>query len=98
MADLAFAWDPAKARANEKKHGVSFIEAQTVFVDEQARLLDDPDHSEDEDRFLLLGMSSRFRVLVVVHAYREATGLIRIVSARRATPRERAEYTRGRSV
>jgi len=97
MADLAFTWNPAKARANERKHGVSFTEAQTVFVDEQARLLDDPDHSEDEDRFLLLGMSSRLRALVVVHAYREATGLIRLISARKATPRERAEYARGRS-
>lgn len=97
MVDPAFTWDPAKARANEKKHGVSFTEAQTVFVDEQARLLDDPDHSEDEDRFLLLGLSSRLRVLVVVHAYQEAAGLIRIISARKATLRERAEYTGGRS-
>ena len=98
MADLGFTWSPAKARANEKKHGVSFTEAQSVFVDEQARLLDDPDHSEDEDRFLLLGMSSRLRVLVDVRAYREATGVIRLLSARKATPRERAAYTRGRSV
>lgn len=95
MASLAVTWDPAKARANEKKHGVSFIEAQTVFVDEHARLVDDPEHSADEDRFILLGLSARLRVLVVVHAYREAPGLIRIISARKATPLERAQYDRG---
>jgi uncharacterized DUF497 family protein len=96
MAGLEFTWDQAKARANVKKHGVSFAEAQSVFLDTAARLLDDPDHSEDEDRFILLGMSATPRLLVVVHAYREAGGLIRIISARKASPRERRAYTEGR--
>lgn len=96
MASLDFTWDQSKARANIKKHGVSFDEAQSVFVDEEARLLDDPDHSEDEDRFILLGMSTAPRLLVVVHAYREAGGTIRIISARKATARERRAYTEGR--
>lgn len=96
MSSLEFTWDQAKARANVKKHGVSFDEAQSVFADEEARLLDDPDHSEDENRFILLGMSAVFRLLIVVHAYREDGGLIRIISARRATPRERRAYTQGR--
>lgn len=96
MASLEFTWDQAKARANLKKHRVSFDEAQSVFFDDDARLLDDPDHSEDEDRFILLGMSTTPRLLVVVHAYRETGGLIRIISARKATPRERLAYTEGR--
>jgi len=95
MADLRFTWDPAKARANVTKHGVSFTEAQTVFLDDRARLIDDPEHSHDEARFLLLGLSVRLRVLVVVHAHREATGIIRLISARRATPRERQQYVEG---
>lgn len=92
MASLDFTWDPNKARTNARKHGVSFDEARTAFSDEHARLLDDPDHAEDEDRFILLGMSTAPRLLVVVHAYREAGGLIRIISARKATPRERQVY------
>jgi uncharacterized DUF497 family protein len=97
MASLSFTWNAAKARANEQKHGVSFLEAQSVFLDENARLLDDPAHSTDEARFVLLGLSSRLHVLVVVHAYREAAGVIRIISARRATPRERTQYERAGS-
>ena len=97
MPDLRFTWDSAKAKAKVTKHRVSFAEAQTVFLDERARLLDDPEHSTDEARFLLLGLSVRLRVLVVVHAYREATGIIRIISARRATPRERQQYIEGDS-
>ena len=97
MADLRFTWDSAKAKANVSKHGVSFAEAQTVFLDERARLIDDPEHSHDEARFILLGLSVRLRVLVVVHAYRQATGIIRIISARRATPRERQQYVQGGS-
>jgi uncharacterized DUF497 family protein len=92
MADLRIAWDPRKAAANERKHGVSFEEAETAFYDEHARLIDDPDHSADEDRFILLGMSWRLRVLVVVHAYREADDAIRISSARKATRHERELY------
>jgi uncharacterized DUF497 family protein len=92
VADLRFEWDPTKDQANRRKHRVSFAEAESVFVDEHARLLDDPDHSEDEDRFILLGLSSRFRVLVVVHTYRGDEDVIRIISARRATRAERAYY------
>ena len=92
MSDLRFEWDAAKARANHRKHGVSFEEAETVFLDEHALLLDDPDHSEGEDRFVLLGLSSRFRVLVVVHTYRERDAIIRLISARKATKAERAGY------
>jgi len=84
--------DPAKARINLRNHGVSFEEAETVYYDDQAPLLDDPEHSGDEDRFVLLGLSSRFRVLVVVHTYREYDAVIRLISARRATKAEQAEY------
>lgn len=89
---LEFTWDPTKARKNLRKHGVSFEEAETVFYDDRARLVDDPDHSESEDRFILLGLSRALRVLVVVHAYREADAVIRIISARKATPHERTAY------
>jgi len=95
MTGLAFTWDLAKARAHLRKHGVSFAEARSVFYDDHARLADDPDHSEAEERFILLGLSNAARVLIVVHAYREREGLIRIISARKATPRERAGYDRG---
>jgi len=73
---------------------VAFAEAETVFADEHAQLIDDPDHSTEEDRFLLLGLSARLRILVVAHTYREAEGMIRIISARRATRRERDIYNR----
>lgn len=92
MADVTFAWDPSKARANERKHRVSFAEAQTVFLDEDAQLIDDPEHSIDEPRFILLGLSVRRRVVVVMHSYNDRTGQIRIISARKATPRERGQY------
>ena len=92
MADLRFEWDPSKDRANRRKHKVSFQEAESVFADEHARLLDEPEHSEAEDRSVLLGLSSRFRVLVVVHTYRGTEDTIRIISARRATKQERAYY------
>ena len=87
-----FEWDPRKDAENQRKHGVSFEEARTVFADEYALLLDDPDHSRGEERFILLGLSARFRVLVVVHAYRESEDTIRIISARKATRRERQQY------
>ena len=92
MADLKIEWDPRKAAANKKKHGVSFDEAATVFSDENARLIADPDHSEDEDRFILLGLSWSLRLLVVCHCYREASGVIRIISARKADRTERGQY------
>jgi uncharacterized protein len=87
-----FEWDSAKAAENLRKHGVSFEEAQTVFGDDHALLIDDPDHSTSEDRFVLLGLSAVGRVLVAVHCYREADTLIRIISARKATRPERATY------
>ncbi|HKZ83916.1 MAG TPA: BrnT family toxin [Anaerolineae bacterium] len=92
MDDIRFEWDPAKARDNLRKHGVSFDEAKTVFADDRAILLDDPDHSAQEDRFALLGLSAPLRVLVVAHCDREGDGVIRVISARKATRSERAQY------
>jgi uncharacterized DUF497 family protein len=89
---LSFEWDPRKAAANLRKHKVSFEDAQSVFSDERARLIDDPDHSADEERFLLLGLSSSVRLLVVAHCYRAGGGVIRIISARRATREEEGSY------
>lgn len=90
--DLHFVWDGRKASANARKHGVSFEEAQTVFLDERALLIDDPDHSEDEDRFILLGMSAALRCLVVCHCYRESDSEIRLISARKANRQEQKHY------
>ena len=92
MADLHIDWDPAKAAANLRKHGVSFDEAATAFSDERGLVLEDPEHSAREDRFILLGLSGALRLLVVVHAYREAQDTIRIISARKATRSERRVY------
>lgn len=92
MSELRFEWDPAKATANLRKHRVSFVDAQTVFVDERARLIDDPDHSADEERFLILGIAASLRLLVVAHCYRAEGNVIRIISARRATSEEAASY------
>jgi len=92
MSTLRFEWDESKATANERKHGVSFEEARTVFFDERARLIDDPDHSEDEERFILLGLSSTLRLLVVCHCYRSEGNVIRIISARKATAHESKSY------
>ena len=89
---LRFEWDPKKAAANLRKHGVRFEDAQTVFADENAKLIDDPDHSEDEDRFVLLGLSSSLRLLVVCHCYRSEGNVIRIISARKAENHERHSY------
>src|ERR1019366_1509058 len=97
MADLRFEWDPQKAAANLAKHGVSFQEAESVFSDEAALLLDDPEHSNAEDRFVLIGLSVKLRVLIVVHCYRESEDLIRLVSARKADRLEQRQYlTRNR--
>ena len=92
MNTLRFVWDERKNRANQGKHGVSFEEAQTAFHDENAKVYFDPDHSEDEDRFILLGMSLQVRVLVVCHCYREGESVVRIMSARRANKREERDY------
>jgi len=93
MRDLRFEWDAQKNEANRRKHGVSFEEAVTVFSDEQAILIADPEHSDAEDRFALLGLSADLRALVVCHCYR-LDEVIRIISARRATRREREQYTK----
>jgi len=92
MSELAFDWDNQKAKVNERKHGVSFEEAQTVFYDENARLRYDSDHSVDEERYILLGISNLMRLLVVCHAYREGEGNIRIISARKANKQEIKQY------
>jgi uncharacterized DUF497 family protein len=92
MSTLRFEWDEQKAIANARKHGVSFDEARSVFVDERAKLIDDPDHSEDEDRFILLGLSSALRMLIVCHCYRSEGNVIRIISARKATAKESRFY------
>lgn len=85
-------WDSRKGTANKKKHGVSFSEAESVFADPNARLILDPDHSDDEDRFILLGMSAELRILVVCHCYRQSDELIRVISARKADKSERNMY------
>ncbi len=89
---ISFEWDSRKASTNLRKHGVSFEEAKSVFFDEQARLIDDPDHSEDEDRFVLLGLSQNLRLLLVCHCYRADGEVIRIISARKATRSEARFY------
>ena len=91
---MRFEWDAEKASINQKKLGVTFEEAQTVFGDYDALRIFDPDHSEDEDRFILLGMSAVLRILVVCHCYRENDEKIRIISARKATKKESAAYER----
>lgn len=91
---LRFEWDPRKAASNRRKHRVAFEEAQTAFFDQEALLITDPEHSAAEDRFILLGVSSALRILVVCHCHREMDDVIRIISARRANASERAEYTR----
>ncbi len=92
VAELRFEWDPQKGHTNRRKHGVSFEEAKTVFSDDNALLLDDPDHSDREARFVLLGLSATLRVLVVCHCYRLPGDVIRIISARKADRREQATY------
>ena len=92
MATLRFDWDARKSAANKRKHGVSFEEARTVFYDDRALLIEDPDEDDEEDRFVLLGISAALRMLVVCHCYREKDSLIRIISARKANRKEREDY------
>jgi len=94
MNEIRFTWDPAKALENERKHGIAFAEARTVFSDEGALLIDDPDHSTDEERFAIIGFSSYARLLTVCHCYRESDEVIRIISSRRATRTESDQYIR----
>ncbi len=92
---IAFEWSSAKARANLKKHGVSFADAQSVFYDEYARQFFDEAHPDKEERFIMLGMSIQSRVLVVCHCERADGDVIRIISARKATKKERKWYEEG---
>ena len=92
MSTFTFEWHPEKSRKNLAKHGISFEEAKTVFSDSNALLINDPDHSEEEDRFVLLGFSASLNMLVVCHCYRSESETIRIISARRATKTETATY------
>ena len=87
-----FEWDENKNRINKAKHKVSFEEAETVFYDENAVLIPDPDHSEFEERFILLGFSARARMLLVCHCYRQSESVIRIISARKADAMEAEQY------
>jgi uncharacterized DUF497 family protein len=90
---FGFTWDERKNRSNQAKHGLSFEEAVTAFYDEHHMLFFDPDHSETEDRFLLLGISARLRLIVVCHCYRENDNVVRIISARKATKSEARQYS-----
>ena len=92
MGMIRFEWDENKNIANRKKHNISFEEAQTAFYDDNALLIDDPDHSEEEERFILLGFSFRANLLVVCHCYRQSESVIRIISARKATKNEERAY------
>ncbi len=92
MDSIIFSWNEKKSITNQGKHGVSFEEAQSVFADECGRLISDPDHSEDEDRFILLGLSHHIRLLMVCHCYRKKGNVIRIISARKADKTETKQY------
>ena len=93
MEKLLFEWDENKNSINKKKHGVSFEEAKSVFYDENALVIDDPDHSDlNEERFIILGVSEKSKLLVVCHCFRESETIIRIISARHATKRESGQY------
>ncbi|MGJ4747855.1 BrnT family toxin [Leptospira sp. SA-E8] len=92
MSSIDFEWDSTKNSSNKRKHGISFEEAKTVFYDENARIINDPDHSENEERFIILGFSYKLHLLMVSHCYRSAKDTIRIISARKATKSESKQY------
>ncbi len=94
MDEIKFSWDARKAKQNLTKHRISFEEASTVFFDENARLIHDPGHSTEEDRFVLLGLSCKLRLFVVCHCYRGKERIIRIISARKADKQEQKQYGR----
>ena len=96
MNELRFEWDKRKEKTNIKKHGVSFNEARAVFYDENAMQFFDHDHSENEDRFILVRISFKLRILVVCHCFRESETIVRIISARKADGDEEKEYWRHR--
>lgn len=89
---MKFEWDEAKNAINQKKHKISFEEAKTVFYDEEALVIDDPEHSQEEERFIILGLSRKANLLVVCHCLRASETVIRIISARKATPSESKQY------
>lgn len=92
MDILKFEWDENKNEINKKKHKISFEEAKTVFYDEEALLIVDPEHSQEEERFIILGLSKKANLLVVCHCYRASETVIRIISARKATKNETKQY------
>lgn len=92
MNNIRFEWDNNKNLTNVKKHKISFEEVKTVFFDENARVIPDPEHSESEDRFIILGISNKLKLLIVVHTYRDNDEVIRIISARKATKSESKYY------
>jgi uncharacterized DUF497 family protein len=92
MNKIDFEWDDKKSKTNIKKHGISFEEATTVFYDEQAIEFYDDEHSEWEDKFLMLGLSNKLNLLIVCHCYRESNNKIRIISAKKATKNESKYY------
>ena len=92
MDSIKFVWDEDKNKINIKSHKISFEEAKTVFFDPNAKVIHDPDHSIEEDRFIILGLSKSLNILVVCHCYREKEGIIRIFSARKATKTECKQY------
>jgi len=93
VSEPTFEWNKRKASDNGRKHGVTFEAARSAFLDENARVIPDPEHSDDEDRFVLLGLSVQLRLLVVVHCLREQGDVIRIISARKADRSERKQYS-----
>ena len=96
MTELRFEWDARKSASNARKHGVTFQEAPIGFADPSGKVIDDPDHSNEEDRYVLLGLSYALRLLVVIHVLREGADVVRIISARKATSREATFYRRKR--
>lgn len=92
MESIQFEWDESKNQMNQRKHGVSFDEAKSVFYDYNALVIDDPEHSDEEDRFIILGLSSKAKLLIVCHCYRASDTVIRIISARKATKTESSFY------
>lgn len=96
MHDIQFEYDQRKNLVNQRKHHVSFEEAKTIFYDEHARLIHDPEHSLNEDRFIILGLSANLKLLVVVHTYKKENEMIRIISARKATENEIHYYHRNK--
>jgi uncharacterized DUF497 family protein len=92
LRDIFYEWNENKNRANIRKHGISFNEAMTVFDDDNALYKPDPDHSQEEARFMIIGLSIRNNLLIVCHCYRESDTIVRIISARKATKSETEQY------